>query len=340
MKHIALCGMGGLGKTEIAIEYVYSCRGKFDAIFWIRADEEENLELDFSRVATSLGLEDPSEPNNQPVNRELAKGWLSNPKKPFEETSDTVGQSEATWLVILNNADNADILDDLKPIFGNGSLLITSRDPLAKMAFSFTPVGVDLEPLSEKDAIQFLQQLVPRGNEEEAREIVKVLGCLPLAITQMASVIRKQFLPYADFSTQYQDEAGREELHNLQLNGNPRATARGTIASIFAIEQLSAEARTLLELSSFLNPDCISERIFVQNILSSFPNFPHKTAAWNAARGKLIQASLVKRNDATPNFTITLNGVATSIGYNLEGALRSLRHELEPWILWIDTLCL
>lgn len=112
-----------------------------------------------------------------------------------------------------------------------------------------------------------------------------------------ASVIRKQYLPYADFLKQYQDEAGREELHNLQLNRNPRPTARGTIASIFAIEQLSAEARTLLELSSFLNPDCILERIFVENSVISFPNFPQKTAAWNAARGELIQASLVKRND-------------------------------------------
>lgn len=98
-----------------------------------------------------------------------------------------MGQSEATWLVILDNADNVDILDDLKPIFGSGSLLITSRDPLAKMAFSFTPVGIDLEPLSEDEAIQFLrqqQQFAPRGNEGEAREFVKVLGCLPLAITQ------------------------------------------------------------------------------------------------------------------------------------------------------------
>ncbi|KAK0102667.1 hypothetical protein ONS95_006270 [Cadophora gregata] len=297
LKHIALCGMGGLGKTEIAIEYAYSRREKFDAIFWIRADEEENLELDFSRIATSLELEDPSDPNNQQVNRELVKGWLANPKKLLEQTSDTVGLSEATWLVILDNADNADILDNLKPIFGSGSLLITSRDPLTKMAFSFNPVGIDLEPLSEEEAVQFLKQLVPREEEEGVHEIVNTLGCLPLAITQMASVIRKQFLPYSDFLKQYQDEAGRDELHSLQLDKNPRATARGTIASIFAIERLSVQARTLLELSSFLNPDSIPERIFVDNSSITFPNFPQKIAAWNAARGELLQASLVKRNN-------------------------------------------
>lgn len=69
------------------------------------------------------------------------------------------------------------------------------------------------------------------------------------------------------------------------------------IASTFAIEQLSAEARTILELSSFLNPDCIAERIFVENTSTFFPNLPQKISAWNAARGELIQASLVKRND-------------------------------------------
>lgn len=301
LKHIALCGMGGLGKTEIAIEYAYSRREKFDAIFWIRADEEANLELDFSRIATFLGLEDPAEPNNQPVNRELAKGWLANPKKLLDNASDTVGQSEANWLIILDNADNSDILDGLRPIFGSGSLLITTRDPLAKTAFSSTPVGIDLEPPSEKEAMQFLQQLVPpqaNDSEDEARELVKVLGYLPLAITQMAGVIRKQFLPYSDFLKQYEDESGREDLHNLQLNKTWSQTARGPIASIFAIDRLSPEARTLLELSSFLNPDCIQERIFLTDALKDFPNFPRKTAAWNAARGELIQASLVKRNDA------------------------------------------
>jgi Holliday junction resolvasome RuvABC ATP-dependent DNA helicase subunit len=38
LKHVTLCGMGGLGKTEIAIEYAFTRRDKFDAIFWIRAD--------------------------------------------------------------------------------------------------------------------------------------------------------------------------------------------------------------------------------------------------------------------------------------------------------------
>lgn len=188
LKHVAICGMGGLGKTEIAIEYAYSRREKFDAIFWIRADEEENLELDFSRIATSLGLADPPEPYNEPVNRELAKGWLANPKKLLQETSDTVGQSGATWLVILDNADNADILEDFGPICGSGSLLITSRDPLSKTTFSLTPGDIDLEPLSGEEAIQFLQQLTPREDGDGAREVVQVLGCLPLAIAQMASV--------------------------------------------------------------------------------------------------------------------------------------------------------
>jgi hypothetical protein len=123
------------------------------------------------------------------VSRDLAKGWLANPKKLIDERSDTVGKAEATWLIILDNADQPDLLEDLMPIFGSGSLLMTSRDPLAKTTFSVDPVGIDLEPFEASEAATYLRGLVSSGSHEEALQIVRRLGCLPMALSQMAGVI-------------------------------------------------------------------------------------------------------------------------------------------------------
>lgn len=100
LKHLCLCGMPGLGRTEIAVEYAYSRRERFDAVFWVRADEEEKLKSDFSQIALELGLEDKAEPNNQLININIAKGWLASPKRLLDESSDTLGQSEASWFLI------------------------------------------------------------------------------------------------------------------------------------------------------------------------------------------------------------------------------------------------
>lgn len=302
MKHVSLCGMGGLGKTEIAVEWAYSRRDMFDAVFWIRADEQSKMESDFASIATSLGLDDTSEATNDLINRDLAKGWLSNPKKLVDNNNDTVGQAEATWLMILDNADNPEIIENLKPIFGSGSILITSRDPLSKTSFSLNQVGIDLEPFTEEEAGQFLRTL-SQGSENEALAIARRLGCLPMALSQMAGVIRHQYLSYSEFLDMYEDETSHAELHNLTL-GPQRATARGNLASIWAIDRLSPQARTLLEYLAFLDPDCIQERIFLDKNAPKFDGLPQRLLAWNTARGELLQMSLIQRNDRTKDLRV------------------------------------
>lgn len=81
MKQFALCGLGGVGKTKIASEWVLRRKNRFDAIFWIRADEIAKLDHAFSRIAVALGLEEAADSKSHIVSRELVKGWLSKPFK-------------------------------------------------------------------------------------------------------------------------------------------------------------------------------------------------------------------------------------------------------------------
>jgi len=59
------------------------------------------LELDFSDIAVKLGPEDAKETRDLVVNRENAKDWLSKPTTLLDQTRDTVGQTEPSWLIVL-----------------------------------------------------------------------------------------------------------------------------------------------------------------------------------------------------------------------------------------------
>ena len=307
-RHVTLCGMPGLGKTELALEFAHSRQDKFDAVFWVHADTASKLELDFADIAVMLGLEDAKEPRDLVVSRETAKGWLSKPTKLLDQTHDTVGQTEASWLIVLDNADNPDIVTDYAHIFGSGSWLITSRHPLAKTAFSRHTNVVDLEPLDDHTGAQLLQRLTHAQDEENLSLTVSHrLGRLPLAITQMAGIIRREYMPLKDFLEVYQDETDHpmesptgslESLNMLDLELELRPErARGTMASIWAIDALKSSSRSLLEAMIFLDPDCIQDFLMKDPCAQAVtdPRFPKRLKAFFAARAALMDSSLLKK---------------------------------------------
>lgn len=94
-----LCGLAGLGKTEVAIEYGYSRRDEFDAVFLIRADEPTKIEKDIAQIAARLGIQDHSDPYNTIVNKGLALGWLTDPFKVRDAHTDSAVSVPASWLL-------------------------------------------------------------------------------------------------------------------------------------------------------------------------------------------------------------------------------------------------
>ncbi|KAM5438235.1 hypothetical protein MferCBS31731_005096 [Microsporum ferrugineum] len=305
-RHVALCGIGGIGKTSIAIEYVFSREEKFDVIFWIRSDEASKLDHDFCRIAMELGLQGTSEAFNPVVCRELAKGWLENPVRVLDHEHDIVSQADAQWLIVFDNADSPDLLQDYWPLSSNGSILVTSRDPLAKSSPSIASRCIDLAPLRNNEGAELLQRLSHvTENVEVSVKIAAKLGGLPLAISQMAAIIRYQYLSFPEFYERYEDESDRRELHSLNIV-TPRPEARGNIASIWAVEQLGPHAACLLEVSAMLDPDCIQERLFSGDLgaVGQLEDFPKTSFAYSAARADLIKRSLITRNADKREFRI------------------------------------
>ncbi len=107
-----ISGLGGIGKTQIAIEYAYRYRDEYHSVFWVRATSLELLVSDFVAVATLLELPVKDE-QDQNVVVAAVKQWLEHHEK---------------WLLILDNVDDLIQISDFFPTGGSGHILITTRN--------------------------------------------------------------------------------------------------------------------------------------------------------------------------------------------------------------------
>ncbi|KAI0182243.1 P-loop containing nucleoside triphosphate hydrolase protein [Xylaria flabelliformis] len=305
----AICGLGGVGKTEIAREYAFSRQDSFDAVFWIDAEQPIQLSEGFATIATQLGFSDSSD-KDRVVSRDTALEWLSNPlKRPSSrglnaEMINSVEKDEANWLLVFNNADDLALLQTFWPSGQRGSILITSRDPMAKRGRP----GVDLRPFELEEASTLLRQLTNTTetpeNEKASISLSERLGGLPLAITQVAALIDRwemtllEFLRYLDKQTSIGTVA-KSKPPMLQDHYNH------SLFTVWALESLSPSALAVLRVLSFLNPDSIREFLLLQTIPSNIlPHYPTSEELFIIARLDLTKTSLVRRDRAESQMTI------------------------------------
>ena len=285
-----------MGKTQLATEFCHAYKHKYDAICWVRADQESQLGASFGRIAVDLGLvaEDSVDARDQVVTRELLKGWLANPRKDHDPSDESIA-IYAKWLLIFDSVDNLEVLRDLWPLDGPGCVLFTSRDSMAKTPGVLAEKGLDLPPLNPSEASKLLQKITRRPSDGHI--VAKRLGCYPLAITQMAGVIIRQGLSFEEFLDTYDEEEGREELLSMRLEPLAKPSLYPhSLASVLALEHLN-HGRPLLSILSMLDSDSISEAILVKGAKNvRTEGFPRTMAAYRKSRTELLQSSLVSRS--------------------------------------------
>ena len=303
LKTFALCGAGGVGKTQIAVEYAYKSKGDFDAIFFLQADDTTKLAQGFADISLALGLEAQAAAEDQAVSRDLVLGWLSQPTKRIQEDSkpvDDAAKPDATWLIIFDNADDLSMLADYWPVTGTGSVLVTSRDPLAKSR-AHIPVdhGLDLEPLSVSEGGSLLRRITGIDKEKDVETSITIatkLSGLPLAINQIARTISQRNLSFEEFLELYNDQSIRSEIHQSKNGLDSKS-----LYTLWAFEDLSLVALGLLNIVSFLDPDRISEKLLsatdsCKKAIFTNEDYPVSTQSFIGARTELTKSSLLKRN--------------------------------------------
>jgi hypothetical protein len=111
----ALYGMGGVGKTQIALKHIYDHINEFPAIFWITADSRAKISQGYVDAAKQLQIEPQNSQRDPDTVVQTFKAWLSN--------------TDVDWMLIYDNADDLKLLKPFWPPTSKGSIILTSRDP-------------------------------------------------------------------------------------------------------------------------------------------------------------------------------------------------------------------
>ncbi|OCK73870.1 hypothetical protein K432DRAFT_220962, partial [Lepidopterella palustris CBS 459.81] len=185
---VALVGLGGVGKSQIAIEYAYRVRewAPQTWVFWVHASNATRFKQAYRDIATKVELPGRDDPKADIV--QLTYNWLCD-------------ERNGRWLMVLDNADDdrvfaspneATPLASFLPQTHNGWILITSRDLVAAINLVGTKHNIiSVDPMAEEDALALLKTRVTVGesSEHDAKALVRALEGIPLAVTHAAAYI-------------------------------------------------------------------------------------------------------------------------------------------------------
>jgi tetratricopeptide (TPR) repeat protein len=273
----AIKGLGGIGKTHTALKYADQYRDEYSAGFWAVADSPENLVFGFAEFARILDLPERNE-------KEISKAAAA-AKRWFEAKS----ESNAPWLLILDNVDDWEAVKAWIPTTKTGHVLITTR-------LQFTgrfARDLDLPKMTADEGAEFLSKCGKIGHPTDldlsaAKSIAREMDGLPLGLEQAAAYIEEASLSPGEYLELYRREGKK-------LRARPAASVdHETVTRTFtlAFEKLGLRAGEIVRMASFLAPDAIPEDILAEG---NQPDSEFRDAVANAARYSLIRRSPATR---------------------------------------------
>ena len=240
-RRVALTGLGGVGKTSIAVEYVYQQHADYDLVWWGNGEQPTSLLADLVALAGQLGLA-----ADAPQEAQVAalRGWLERHQRR---------------LLVLDNVEDPQAVVELLPRNASGHLLVTSRTGVGwERLTSVLPVEV----LAPADAAGLL--LTRTGEtgptaEAAAVTLAATLGGLPLALEQAgAYVAATGTVGLAGYAELF-DSRALELLKRGQPLGYQHTVATTWSLALQQLQEAEPAAVDLLTMASFLAPDDLPE---------------------------------------------------------------------------------
>ena len=284
----AVKGLGGIGKTQIAVEYAYQAReqDRYTHTFWINAASQEAILASFQTLAEQLPNFAGKDEQDQRKLSAAVLRWMEQCPDP--------------WLLIVDNADELALVQSSLPQQGQGSILLTTR----ASAVGWLANPLEVEQMGLIEGTQFLLHRTHRlsASEEEWNEacnVVIALDGFPLALDQAGAYIEETGCSFGDYFRLYEQHRTRLlARRGKQASHYPNSVATTWSLSFEKIEQAHPAAAELLRLCAYLSPDHIPEELLTEGA-AHWPLLLQQVVVNPLCFNELIEAllafSLVKR---------------------------------------------
>ncbi len=315
-RSFGIYGLGGVGKTQLALRAVTTLSARYSHMFWVPAETELKLSAAFRQIAIGLGEIDESETDSG-RSQQAVKDWLGR---------------NADWLLVFDNADDAKTLTRYFPSQPRGSIITTSRSP-ALVERSIVADGLRLETLTNDQGSEFLLSRLRLGRMPSAEdriltsEISKELGGHTLGLATMAAYITDLRCKLEDFLKYFRRNRSRliDTTKRLEDVSFDYDLSFATCRSI-SIDSISdKDPGDLLGILAILDPDSISEDILKnyaeddQSALITVLRDPETYLdALITLRTKRLVDKTMQETDATASQLITIHRMVQ------EAAIRTL----------------
>ncbi|WP_406422003.1 FxSxx-COOH system tetratricopeptide repeat protein [Streptomyces sp. NBC_00873] len=277
-------GMSGVGKTQLAAEYVYRFGSEYDVVWWVPADRRALYRQKLAELAPELGL---------PTGAEYGER--------LRAVRDSLrrGDPHAHWLLVLDGADEPEHIWDLVPT-GPGHVLITSRNPEWGEHNSNL---VEVPVYSRDESVSFIRRRAPRLTPSDADRLAEALEDLPLLLDQTAG-----WLNDSDMSVEEYIEllSGGIDQDVVKVSADfPLAFQTAWSILLNKLRETVPESVDLLRLCSFFAPGSIPVRLLKDMPSGDLPEqlagLMNDPLLWNRAISQLRQYSVVRLESHEPS---------------------------------------
>ncbi|MEY2246665.1 FxSxx-COOH system tetratricopeptide repeat protein [Streptomyces sp. BF23-18] len=274
---VTLHGMSGVGKTQLAAEYVYRFGSEYDVVWWVNAEKRVSYRRRLAELAPQLGLSTGAEYGERlrAVRDSLRRG------DPYSR-----------WLLILDGADEPDQIYDLVPT-GPGHVLITSRNPEWSEHNSKL---LEVPVYGRDESVAFIRRRAPRLTEPEADQLADALEDLPLLLDQTAGWLNDSDLSVQEYIALLD---GGIDQDVVKISADfPVAFQTAWSILLNKLRDTVPESVDLLRLCTFFAPGFIPVRLLKEMPHDQLPEqiagLLNDPLLWNKAINQLRQYSVVR----------------------------------------------
>ncbi len=254
---LALNGLGGMGKTQIALEYLYRAARDYQAIIWLNASSRETLSGEIGALAERLGIPGKDRADEERMFTAV-RYWL---------------QAHTNWLLVLDHIDDLSLIDLVVPPQSNGHVLLTTRTQAVGTLSSVIPIAQmdnDASVLLLLQRARLLPARAPLSQAapetvQQARAVARAVDGFPLALDQAGAYLEETGCDLASYLALFQAEraallARRGRIHHQH---HPDSVAITLNLAIEIVCQQRHANLLLLYLLAFLQPDAIPYELLV-----------------------------------------------------------------------------